>query len=385
MAAGGDASGDGVRGATGPVALHIEARSGSARAGRLATPHGEVETPSFMVVGTAASVKGMTIGQLRDAKAQILLANAYHLALRPGDEAVAGMGGAAEFMGWHGPTLTDSGGYQVFSLAKKRRLTPEGVRFSNHIDGKELFLTPERSVRIQENIGADIMMCLDVCPPARAGRDEIRAGLDLTHAWAARCRSAWRRRGGQALFGIVHGALFEDLRRESAERLVEMEFPGYAVGGVAVGEGTEDIRRVVAFTAPLLPDGKPRYLMGVGTPADIITGVAAGMDMFDCVMPTRHARHYQAFTRRGAINLKNLRYAGDRGPIEDGCDCECCRTVSRAYVRHLAVLGELMASVWITIHNVRFYLRLMEEIRGAIVAGVYGAFAKARLAELGAG
>lgn len=348
----------------------IVARDGKARAGVLETEHGLVQSPFFMVVGTAASVKGMTIEQLRAAKTQVVLANTYHLAVRPGAEAVAEMGGLAEFMGWHGPTLTDSGGYQVFSLAKKRLVGPDGVRFNNHIDGRELYLTPEKAVEIQEYIGADIMMCLDECPPAKAERDAIRKSLDLTHSWAGRCRRAWREETGkQALFGIVQGALFEDLRRESAETLAALDFPGYAIGGVAVGEDTSDIRRIVDFTAPLLPDNKPRYLMGVGTPADLIAGVRAGVDMFDCVMPTRHARHYQAFTREGPINLKNACYAGDRRPIEEDCDCECCRTVTRGYVRHLAVLGELMASVWVTIHNVRFYLRLMERLRESIVAG----------------
>ena len=349
--------------------FRVDKTDGRARAGILTTPHGVVRTPFFMVVGTAASVKGMTVEQLRAARTQVVLSNTYHLAIRPGAEAVAARGGLAAFMGWNGPTLTDSGGYQVFSLARKRKITPDGVRFNNHIDGRELFLTPEKAVEIQENIGADIMMCLDECPPAKADRDAIAKSLALTHAWAERCRQAWNRDKGQALFGIAQGALFEDFRRESIERLAEMDFPGYAIGGVAVGEETADIRRIVDFTAPLMPADKPRYLMGVGTPADIIASVRSGVDMFDCVMPTRHARHYQAFTRHGPLNLKNACYAEDDGPIEEGCDCECCRSVSRAYVRHLALLGELMASVWVTIHNVRFYLRLMENLREAILAG----------------
>ncbi|MCC8189154.1 MAG: tRNA guanosine(34) transglycosylase Tgt, partial [Planctomycetes bacterium] len=255
------------------ITLQVEARDGQARAGLLTTPHGVVRTPFFMVVGTAASVKGMTVEQLRQARTQVVLANTYHLAIRPGAEAVAARGGLARFMGWDGPTLTDSGGYQVFSLARKRAITADGVRFNNHIDGRELFLTPETAVRIQENIGADIMMCLDECPPARADREAIAASLDRTHAWAARCRAAWRDDGRQALFGIVQGALFEDLRRESIERLAALDFPGYAIGGVAVGEDTADIRRIVDYTAPLLPETKPRYLMGVGTPADIIAAL----------------------------------------------------------------------------------------------------------------
>ncbi len=350
--------------------FEIIARDGRARAGVLDTPHGRVLSPFFMVVGTAASVKGMTVDQLRAAKTQVVLSNTYHLAVRPGSEAVRDSGGLAKFMGWNGPTLTDSGGFQVFSLAKVRKIGPDGVRFANHIDGRELFLTPESAVAIQENIGADIMMCLDICPPAKAERDAVRESLELTHSWAARCRAAWHEEAGrQALFGIAQGALFEDLRRESVQALAEMDFPGYAIGGVAVGEETPEIRRIVDFTAPLLPDGKPRYLMGVGTPADIIAAVRSGVDMFDCVMPTRHARHFQAFTREGPINLKNARHAGVDGPIEEGCDCECCRSVGRGYLRHLAMLNELMASVWITVHNVRFYLRLMENLREAIIAG----------------
>ena len=354
----------------------LEKTDARARAGILSTPHGVVKTPFFMVVGTAASVKGMTISQLLAARTQVVLANTYHLAVRPGSGAVRERGGLAAFMGWNRPTLTDSGGYQVFSLAKKRKLTPEGVRFNNHIDGKELFLSPERCIEIQQDIGADMMMVLDECPPAKAPRDRIAASLDLTHAWAARCREAWTNRSSQALFGIVQGALFEDLRRQSVEALTALDLPGYAIGGVAVGEGTEDIRRIVEYTAPLLPAAKPRYLMGVGSPADLVASVASGIDMFDCVMPTRHARHYQAFTRQGAINLKNARFAEDDAPIEADCDCECCRTVSRAYLRHLAVLGELMASVWITIHNVRFYLRLMEDMRTAILEERFTAFAR---------
>ncbi len=350
--------------------FQLQASDGRARAGLLDTPHGTVKTPFFMVVGTAASVKGMTVDQLRAAKTQVVLSNTYHLAVRPGPEAVRNRGGLAKFMGWNGPTLTDSGGFQVFSLAKKRKVTQEGVRFNNHIDGKELFLTPERAVEIQQDIGADIMMCLDVCPPAKAPRDDIQKSMLLTHDWAKRCQAKWQENpGGQALFGIAQGALFEDLRQESAEYLASLDFPGYAIGGVAVGEDTPDIRRIVNFTAPLLPAHKPRYLMGVGTPADIIAGVQAGVDMFDCVMPTRHARHFQAFTREGPINLKNAKFAEDDGPIEEGCDCETCRSVSRAYVRHLALLNELMASVWVTLHNVRFYLRLMEKLREAILAG----------------
>ncbi|MDR1612700.1 MAG: tRNA guanosine(34) transglycosylase Tgt [Planctomycetota bacterium] len=368
-----------------PVFLEIARTDGKARAGGLHTPHGTAPTPLFMVVATAASVKGMTPAQLREARARVLLANTYHLALRPGEAEVGRLGGLAAFMGWHGPTLTDSGGYQIFSLAKKRRVELEGVRFNNHIDGTELFLTPERAVRIQEAIASDIMMCLDECPPAKADRAAIGKSLTLTHAWAKRAKAAWRTSDRQALFGIAQGALFEDLRRESAECLSELDFPGYAIGGVAVGEDTEDIRRIVAYTAPLLPSDKPRYLMGVGTPEDIICSVAAGVDMFDCVMPTRHARHYQAFTRRGKINLKNRRFLGDSRPIDEACDCEACRSVSRAYLRHLSVLGELMASVWITIHNVRFYLRLMEDIRAAVFAGNYAEFAKNRLDELASG
>jgi queuine tRNA-ribosyltransferase len=338
-----------------------------------------------MVVGTAASVKGMTVSQLLAAQVSVVLANTYHLALRPGSQVVRDLGGLARFMGWPGPTLTDSGGYQVFSLAKKRQLLPEGIRFHNHFDGREFFLTPELALSIQEDLGADIMMCLDDCPPGLASEEAVAASLQLTHAWAKRTRQAWCPDGRQALFGIVQGGRFPDFRRESVETLRQLDFPGYAIGGVAVGESREDIQQVVDFTAPLLPQEKPRYLMGVGRPEDILHGVAAGIDMFDCVMPTRHARHYQAFTRRGTLNLRNATYAGKDQPLEENCDCECCRTVSVGYLRHLAVLGELMASVWLTLHNVRFYTRLLAEARTAIVAGRYSQFTQERREEMAAG
>ena len=367
------------------ISLTVEKTSGRARAGLLTTPHGMVRTPFFMVVGTAASVKGMTIQQLHNEKAQVLLANTYHLAVRPGEELIRQKGGVAKFMGWAGPTLTDSGGYQVFSLTKKRILSEEGVRFCNHIDGRELFLTPERAVAIQEALGADIMMCLDECPPAKAERADIIKSLALTHNWAKRCLGAWKNRERQALFGIVQGALFEDLRKQSVDYLTDLDFPGYAVGGVAVGESPEDINRIVSYTTPLLPFAKPRYLMGVGRPQDIIRAVGAGIDMFDCVMPTRHARHAQAFSKDGTLNLKNARYAEDDKPLEPDCDCETCRTVSRAYIRHLCQLDEIMASVWLTIHNVRFYLRLLENIRSAILNDSYPAFMQENLARLEGG
>ena len=367
--------------------FQVLARDGAARRGRLSTPHGVVETPAFMTVGTLAAVKGLTPAQLRAHGAQIVLSNTYHLAVRPGETVVRDFGGLAAFMGWHGPTLTDSGGYQVFSLASRRALSEEGVRFRNHVDGRELFLSPERALEIQRALGPDLMMVLDVCPPGNAARDEIRRALELTHAWARRARTAYEDgpgRGGQWLLGIVQGGVHEDLRAESAQRLVELDFPAYAIGGVAVGEPAEEIERVARFTAARLPDDRLRYLMGVGRPQDLLNAIDGGVDIFDCVMPTRHARHAQAFTRDGTINLKNAAFRDDHGPLDPECDCEACRTVSRGYIRHLAMAREIMAVVYLTLHNVRFYLHLLEDVRAAIAGGRYADFRRERLRRLDA-
>jgi queuine tRNA-ribosyltransferase len=287
-------------------------------------------------------------------------------------------------MGWRGPTLTDSGGYQVFSLAAIRRIDDAGVLFQNHYDGAELHLTPERCMRLQKSIGADIVMALDECPPGGAPREAVRAATERTHRWAERCRAAWDPAGGQALFGIVQGGTHADLRAESAARIAGLDFPGNAIGGVSVGEAPEAMRRVVAETAPLLPEAKPRYLMGVGRPEDLLHGIDRGIDLFDCVMPTRHARHGQAFTADGTLNLKNARFRLDGEPIEPGCDCPACVGVSRAYLRHLLQVGEMLAPVLLTMHNLRHYLRLMEDARAAIRAGRWGAFHDERMGRLGA-
>lgn len=363
-----------------PVTLKVDAVCGRARAGILTTPHGTVETPCFMTVGTLAAVKGLTPAQLRECGAQIVLANTYHLALRPGEEIVRRFGGVASFMGWHGPTLTDSGGFQVYSLASINKITDEGVRFRSHIDGSELFLTPERSVQIQQDLGADMFMAFDECPPGDADHPTVEASIERTARWAARSKNAWITRDKQALFGIVQGGIFEDLRRRSAEQIVALDFPGNAIGGVSVGEAPEKIEKVVEYTAALLPEDKPRYLMGVGRPQDILRAVGHGVDMFDCVMPTRHARHAEVFTRRGKIKLRNLCHREADEPIEADCDCYACRTVSRGYLRHLFIAEEMLGPIYAAIHNVRFYLRMLEEARAAIRIGNYANFLRSTLA-----
>lgn len=363
-----------------PIEFTISHTENAARSGTLTTPHGELQTPFFMPVGTLAAVKGITPVQLREAGAQIVLANTYHLTLRPGEEVVERAGGLAEFMGWHGPTLTDSGGFQVFSLAEIRSLTDEGVRFKSHIDGAELLLSPERAVAIQQALGADMFMALDECPPADATREAVAASLERTHAWAKRCREAWTNRETQALFGIVQGGLFADLRTESAGAIADLNFPGNAIGGVSVGEDPVDMARVVAHTAPLLPPEKPRYLMGVGRPQDILQAVSCGMDMFDCVMPTRHARHAQAFTHHGAVNIRNAKFSEDPAPLMADCSCYTCRTVSRAYLRHLFKVREMLAPIYLTLHNLHYYFSLMADIRSSIRENRFADFYAQRLA-----
>lgn len=361
------------------ISFNIEAVSGKARAGKLQTPHGEIESPFFMTVGTLAAVKGLTPQMLRDCGAQIVLANTYHLALRPGEEIVQKFGGIARFMGWHGPTLTDSGGFQVYSLAQINKITDEGVRFRSHIDGSELYLTPERSVQIQQALGADMFMAFDECPPGDAPYETVAASIERTARWAARSKEAWTNRETQSLFGIVQGGIYEDLRERSAAAITALDLPGNAIGGVSVGEAPEKIDRIVEFTAPLLPAQKPRYLMGVGRPQDILRSIGHGVDMFDCVMPTRHARHAEVFTHQGKIKLRNLKHRESEEPIEVGCDCYACRTVSRGYLRHLFIAEEMLGPIYAAIHNVRFYLRLLEEARAAIRADRYAEFLQATL------
>ena len=350
----------------------------AARLGKIRTGHGDVQTPIFMPVGTQGTVKALTPETLKDQGAQIILGNTYHLYLRPGHELIGRMGGLHKFMNWPGPILTDSGGYQIFSLGKLRKITEDGATFKSHIDGSSHFLTPEKAVEIQRALGSDIMMVLDECTPYPATAAEAQTSLERTLRWAGRCREA-KREGDGALFGIVQGGMYADLRRRSVDGLVDLDFDGYALGGLSVGEPKEMMLATARETTPLLPENSPRYLMGVGTPADIVACVGFGIDMFDCVMPTRSARNGLLFTNGGKIVIKHARYREDHEPVDSLCDCYTCRNYSRAYLRHLYMAGEILAMILNTIHNVRFYLHLMERIRGAIADGCYGRFRDAFL------
>jgi queuine tRNA-ribosyltransferase len=361
----------------------VEARSGRARAGRLSTPHGVVETPVFMPVGTAGAVKAILQRDLRELGASIVLANTYHLMLRPGDALVAERGGLHGFTGWSRPFLTDSGGYQVFSLEGLRRISEEGVRFQSHLDGSAHMLTPERSMEIQMNLGADIVMAFDECPPSTATREIVEAATARTTRWAHRCRDAHSRKD-QWLFGIVQGGVAADLRERSAAELLALDFPGYAVGGLAVGESKGEREGVLDVVCPLLPETKPRYLMGVGTPEDILEAVARGVDMFDCVMPTRNARNGQLFTSRGRLSIRNARFRNDPAPPDPACSCYTCRTVSRAYLRHLHMAGEIVAATLLTIHNLAHYLDTLRAIRQSILLGRFEEFRLETLRSLAA-
>jgi queuine tRNA-ribosyltransferase len=340
-------------------------RETAARAGRLITQRGEVPTPVFMPVGTQAAVRAMTPQQVADTGARIVLANTYHLALRPGEDLVRKAGGLHAFMRWEGPILTDSGGFQVFSL-KGKEITRDGVRFRNEIDGSVVELTPERVIEIQHALGADIIMAFDECTPYPADEELARRGVDNTLAWLERCVVA-HRGSEQALFGIVQGSVYPRLRKRCARAVIAHDLPGYAIGGVSVGEGLEELKRIVSATAPLLPEDRPRYLMGVGLPEDLIEAVERGMDMFDCVIPTRYARSATLFTKRGRIRMNQRRYRRDFYPIDPSCDCYACRDFTRAYVHHLYQSNEILGTILGAIHNVRFYQRLMNEMRSAII------------------
>ena len=358
-----------------------------ARLGRMTTAHGEVRTPVFMPVGTQGTVKAMTPDRLEEAGAEIILGNTYHLYLRPGHDLIREHGGLHRFMNWDRPILTDSGGFQIFSLGPLRKITEEGVRFQSHIDGSKHFLSPEKAVEIQQALGSDIMMCFDDCTPFPADRAYAEKSMALTHRWAKRCRAAKTSEGG-ALFGIVQGGMYRDLRTASVETLVEIGFDGYAIGGLSVGEPKALMLEALEETAHLLPAGQPRYLMGVGTPEDIVEGVHHGIDLFDCVIPTRCARNGLLFTNRGKVVIKNARYRTDQAPLDETCDCYTCRNFSRAYLRHLFIAREILALLLNTIHNVRFYLALMERIRTAIAGDAFEAFRRSfrdRLAEDDAG
>ncbi len=367
-----------------PIRFHVVATDGAGRAGLLETPHGRVETPAFMPVGTAGTVKGVTPAQLRELGAEIVLANTYHLALRPGPAVIAAAGGLHRFMAWDGPILTDSGGFQVFSLAASRRVDDEGVLFRSHVDGREVLLTPESATEIQEQLGADIIMAFDECPGNPCSPDDARRAVERTVAWAGRCLRA-KRRDDQALFGIQQGALDSALRLECTERLLALDLPGYAVGGLAVGEPRDAMVATLAVAARALPPAQPRYLMGVGPPADLLDAIALGCDLFDCVIPTRNARNTCALTHAGRMNLRNNKYREDFRPLEDGCDCYACRSFSRAYLRHLFQAGEMLAGTLTTIHNLRFYHRFLAEARAAIRAGRFAELRRTTISRLRAG
>jgi queuine tRNA-ribosyltransferase len=348
--------------------FELAAQSGRARAGLLTTPHGSIETPIFMPVGTAGAVKAILQRDLLELGAQIVLANTYHLMLRPGDALVKERGGLHGFTGWSRPFLTDSGGYQVFSLEGLRQISEEGVRFQSHLDGSAHMLSPERSIEIQMNLGADIIMAFDECPPSTAPREAIAAATARTTRWARRSQAA-HTRSDQWLFGIVQGGLDPGLREESARELLALDFPGYAVGGLAVGETKPDRESVLDHVCPLLPTAKPRYLMGVGTPEDIFEAVARGIDMFDCVLPTRNARNGQLFTSEGRLSIRNARFRNDPRPPDPRCACYTCRTTTRAYLRHLHMASEIVAASLLTIHNLAYYLDTLRAIRQSILLG----------------
>ncbi len=353
----------------------IEARDGAARTGMLKTPRGDIRTPAFMPVATAGTVKALTVDQVRQTGADILLGNTYHLMLRPGAERVKRLGGLHRLMRWDGPILTDSGGFQVMSLGKISKVREEAVTFQSHIDGSRHLLSPERSIEIQADLlGSDIVMQLDECVSWPAEEPRAREGMELSIRWGARCKAAFGEREAQALFGIQQGSTFEHLRRESAERLIEMGFDGYAIGGLAVGEGHAGMTEVLDYAPAMLPDDRPRYLMGVGKPIDLVEAVARGVDMFDCVLPTRSGRHGQAWTTEGPLNLKNAAFAEDEAPLDASVDCPASRDYSKAYLHHLVKADEILGQVLLSWHNLAFFQALMGRMRGAIAAGRLEAF-----------
>ncbi|HYY13520.1 MAG TPA: tRNA guanosine(34) transglycosylase Tgt [Chthoniobacterales bacterium] len=383
------------RSATGGIRRREQSK---ARRGRLTTAHGVIETPAFIPVGTQGSVKAVSPRELRDLKTQIILANTYHLFVRPGVEVIKHFGGLHRFMNWHGPILTDSGGYQIFSLAKLRKITDQGVEFQNHVDGTPAFLSPQTAMEIQATLGSDIAMVLDECPPWPCARDYAARSAELTARWARRCKE-WKEENAQRrppnaqsriseapstkyqpstidslLFGIVQGGTFDDLRKESAQAIVHIDFDGYAIGGVSVGEPEEEMMRAVEASEPLLPKARPRYAMGLGTPPQMLKMIARGIDMFDCVLPTRLARNGTAFTSTGTINLKNAEFAMDTRPIEENCGCPGCHEFTRGYIRHLTKAEEVLGLRLITLHNLHFYLELMRLARETIEDGTFDGF-----------
>jgi len=355
-----------------------ESKKSRARAGIMRTSHGVVETPVFMPVGTLASVKSVSPEEIAGAGASIILGNTYHLYLRPGCDVISLFSGLHGFMNWNKPILTDSGGFQVFSLAKLSKITDEGYTFQSHIDGSSHILTPEKAVEVQISLGSDIMMCLDQCIQYPAEKKEAESALEITTAWAKRCKKTWEERGekGNALFGIIQGGMYKDLRKKSATDLVETGFSGYALGGLSVGEPAEIMLEIADSTLPNLPDGKPKYVMGVGTPENLVELVSLGVDMFDCVLPTRNARNGQMFTADGTINICNSQYKYDTAPVEKECLCYTCRNYSRAYLRHLFMAKELLAYRLNTIHNIYYYAKLMRDMRTAILNDAFEVFRK---------
>ncbi|MBY0566920.1 MAG: tRNA guanosine(34) transglycosylase Tgt [Hyphomonadaceae bacterium] len=360
--------------------FQIHARDGAARTGVLKTPRGDIQTPAFMPVGTAGTVKGLTVDQVKSTRADIILGNTYHLMLRPGGERLKRLGGLHKFMRWDGPILTDSGGYQVMSLAQLRKLDENGVTFRSHVDGSQHRLTPESCMDIQaDQIGSDIVMQLDECPALPAPRERVAEAMELSLRWAKRCKVAFGAREAQNLFAIVQGGTDAELRKRSAEALIAEGFGGYAIGGLAVGEGHEAMLATLDVTAPLLPQDRPRYLMGVGKPIDIVESVARGVDMFDCVLPTRSGRHGQAWTDQGSLNIKNARFAEDETPLDASIDCPASRDYSKAYLHHLFKAGELLSQVLLSWHNIAYYQSLMARMRTAIAEGRFEDF-RARFA-----
>ena len=360
----------------GVFAFRLEATDQKARAGVLKTPHGEVKTPLFMPVGTQGSVKGLDVRELKEIHSQVLLANTYHLMLRPGAELVEKFGGLHGFAAWKGPWLTDSGGYQVMSLGHRRVITEEGVHFRSHLDGSEILLTPETSIKVQEKLGADIIMAFDECPPYPAERSYLEASLERTLRWLERSLGA-KTRPDQALFGITQGGVEPDLRRRSTLATIAFDLPGYAIGGLAVGEPKEEMFPIVDLSTDLLPEDRPRYLMGVGHPEDLVAAIGLGVDLFDCVYPTRTGRFGYALVPEGRLNLNAARHKEETGPIEPGCDCLTCRTYSRGYLTHLVRAGEMLGPILLSLHNLRFLHRLTEAARQAIIEGRYDEFARA--------
>ncbi|MFW6372241.1 MAG: tRNA guanosine(34) transglycosylase Tgt [Thermodesulfobacteriota bacterium] len=370
-----------------PFTITAASDSGRARAGELRLVHGPVQTPIFMPVGTLGTVKSLSPEEVAEAGAQILLGNTYHLYLRPGCEVIERFSGLHRFMNWHKPILTDSGGFQIFSLAGLTRITEEGAAFQSHLDGSKHLLTPEKSMDIQIRLDSDVIMCLDQCIPYPAEEKEAKEALELTTRWAERCKATWLERTGgkNALFGIVQGGMFRDLRRRSAESLAEIGFTGYAVGGLSVGEPKELMYEVAEVTLPMLPGDRPKYIMGVGTPEDLVELTARGADMFDCVMPTRNARNGQLFTRYGALNIANARFRTDPDPADPDCSCYTCRNYSRAYLRHLYMSRELLSYRLNTLHNIHYYLHLMQRMREAIQSGQFDGFRRGFYADLETG